>query len=81
MRSIKDKITFKAIEKHRYGLRETVSKHLDASRVPAPQMSPETNGKKRPPITANVQIWEVHLDLEKFRARLSSRKESKGDER
>ena len=27
-RSDKDKITFKAIEKQRYGLRETVSKHL-----------------------------------------------------
>ena len=27
-RSGKDKITLKAIEKHRYGLRETVSKHL-----------------------------------------------------
>ena len=24
----KDKVTFKAIEKHRYGLREIVSKHL-----------------------------------------------------
>ena len=28
VRSDKDKITFKAIEKQRYGLRETVSKHL-----------------------------------------------------
>ena len=27
-RSDKDKITFKAIEKHRYGLQKTVSKHL-----------------------------------------------------
>ena len=44
-------------------------------------MSPETSGKKRRPITANAQIWEVHLNLEKFRARLSSKKESKGDER
>ena len=60
---------------------ETVSKHLNACRVPAPQMSPETSGKKRRPITANAQIWEVHLNLEKFRARLSSKKESKGDER
>ena len=30
-RSDKDKITFKAIEKHRYGLRETLSKHLKES--------------------------------------------------
>ena len=28
-RSDKDEITFKAIEKDRYGLRETVSKHLN----------------------------------------------------
>ena len=27
-RSDKDKITLKAIEKHRYGVRKTVSKHL-----------------------------------------------------
>ena len=27
-RSNKDKITFEAIEKHRYGLRKIVSKHL-----------------------------------------------------
>ena len=31
-RSNKDKITFKAIEKHRYGLRETVLKHLKMAR-------------------------------------------------
>ena len=31
-RSNKDKITFRAIEKHRYGLRETVSKHLKQAR-------------------------------------------------
>ena len=30
-KSNKDKITFKAIEKHRYGLRKTVSKHLKAA--------------------------------------------------
>ena len=32
-RSEKDKITFKAIEKHRYVLRETVSKHLKRTSV------------------------------------------------
>ena len=32
-RSNKDKITFKAIEKHRYVLRETVSKHLKESKM------------------------------------------------
>ena len=28
----------------------------------------DLSGKKRRPITADFQIWEVHLDLEKFRA-------------
>ena len=28
MKILKDKITLKAIEKHRYGVRKTVSKHL-----------------------------------------------------
>ena len=32
-RSDKDKITLKAIEKHGYGLRKTVSKHLNSERT------------------------------------------------
>ena len=32
-----------------------------SSRVPAPRMSADLSGKKRRPITADFQIWEVHF--------------------
>ena len=52
------------------------------SRVRAPQTSAESSRQKHRPITAHFQIWEeCTLDLENFRARLSSRKDQKGLER
>ena len=32
-----------------------------SSRVPTPQMSADLSWKKRRPITADFQIWEVHF--------------------
>ena len=32
-----------------------------SSRVPAPRTSADLSGKKRRPITADFQIWEVHF--------------------
>ena len=52
-----------------------------SSRVPAPQTSAASSGKKRRPITADFQFHhgKCSLDLdEKFRARLSSKKDQKG---
>ena len=42
-----------------------VASHADvlmgSSHVPTPQTSADLSGKKRRPITANFQIWEVHF--------------------
>ena len=32
-----------------------------SSRVPAPRTSADLSGKKRRPVTADFQIWEVHF--------------------
>ena len=42
-----------------------VASHADvfrgSSRVPGPRTSADLSGKKRRPITADFQIWEVHF--------------------
>ena len=44
---------------------KNVASHADvlrgSSRVPAPRTSADLSGKKRRPITADFQIWEVHF--------------------
>ena len=59
-----------------------LASHVDvlrgSSRVPAPQTSADLSGKKRRPITADFQIAECTLDLEKFRGSVISRKDQKG---
>ena len=49
-RSDKDKITFKAIEKHRYGLQKTVSKHLKMTSV---DMFPRSQSSQIPAFIRN----------------------------
>ena len=45
--------------------RQMLASHADvlrgSSRVPAPRTSADLSGKKRRPITADFQIWEVHF--------------------
>ena len=44
-----------------YGLASHGDVLRGSSRVPVPQKSAESSGKKRRPITAHFQIWEVHF--------------------
>ena len=52
----KDKITFKAIEKHRYGLQKTVSKHLKMTSV---DMFPRSQSSQMPAFIRNNYTSEI----------------------
>ena len=51
---------------------------MGSSRVLDPLTPADSSGRKRKPITAQFRIWEVTLNLEKFRDWLISRKDQKG---
>ena len=63
-RSDKDKITFKAIEKHRYGLQKTVSKHLKMTSV---DMFPRSQSSQIPAFirnyTSEIACFVTLLDV------------------